>query len=165
LIASVESSTGAYLRLDDSVAAGHDGEDTTLLDDGGLLETVGVDAMEEVVVELHVVERLDDGEGGIGLDIDVVVDGGGLGRLGLLLLGGGSGGSGRGGGGSSGLGGGGGRGGGGSCAGSELGDRLGRHTVSPASGAATKRVEQRGAGRQGRKLEEREAEAKERQKE
>ena len=39
---------------------GH-GEDGTLLNGGWLLETIGVDAAEELVLEVEIIEALDDG--------------------------------------------------------------------------------------------------------
>ena len=50
--------TGTGLRLLDHVQALGEGDDTALLDRGRLLETVGVDAAEEVLVQVHGVKRL-----------------------------------------------------------------------------------------------------------
>lgn len=49
----------AGLRLGDDVASGDDGEHGALLDGGGLVEAVAVDAVEEVVADLHDVEAGD----------------------------------------------------------------------------------------------------------
>mmetsp|Transcript_14963 Transcript_14963/g.63040 ORF Transcript_14963/g.63040 Transcript_14963/m.63040 type:complete len:453 (-) Transcript_14963:61-1419(-) len=50
--------TGTGLRLLDHVEALGEGHDAALLNRGGLLETVRVDAAKEVLVEVHRVERL-----------------------------------------------------------------------------------------------------------
>lgn len=48
--------SGTRLSLGDTVSAGDDGHDSSLLDGGGSLETVGVNTSEEVTLQLHVVE-------------------------------------------------------------------------------------------------------------
>lgn len=48
--------SGTRLGLGDTVSAGDDGHDGSLLDSRGSLETVGVDASEQVTLQLHVVE-------------------------------------------------------------------------------------------------------------
>ena len=50
--------TGTGLRLLDHVEALGEGHDAALLNSGGLLETVRVDAAKEVLVEVHRVESL-----------------------------------------------------------------------------------------------------------
>ena len=58
--------TGTRLGLGDNVLAAEDRQDSSLLDEGGLFETVGVDATEEVLLEAHVVEGVNEnGEGGV----------------------------------------------------------------------------------------------------
>ena len=47
---------GAGLGLGDDVAASDDGDDGPLLDGGGLLEAVAVDAAEQVLADPHGVE-------------------------------------------------------------------------------------------------------------
>lgn len=69
------SSSG--LGLGDGITAADDRDDPLGLDDGGLLETVGVDTTEELLAEVHVVEGL--------VDLDLIGDG--LLLLLLLLLG------------------------------------------------------------------------------
>lgn len=64
---------GAGLGLRDDVAAGDDGEDGALLDGGGLLEAIAVDAAEEVVLDAHLVEAADDLDPRGGLEGEVFV--------------------------------------------------------------------------------------------
>lgn len=64
---------GPGLGLGDDVAAADDGEDGALLDGGGLLEAVGVDAAEEVVADPHLVEAADDLDPRGGLEGEVLV--------------------------------------------------------------------------------------------
>lgn len=67
--------TGTRLSLGDTVSAGDDGHDGSLLNGGRSLETVGVDTSEKFGLQLHVVEVVDDGVP-VGLDefsIDVQV--------------------------------------------------------------------------------------------
>jgi len=52
--------TGTGLGLTDGVAADQQRLDTTLLDSGRLLKTVGVDTTEQVLVKRKIIERLDD---------------------------------------------------------------------------------------------------------
>ena len=78
---------GAALGLGDDVPAADEGGDGTLLDRGGLLEAVAVDAAQEVVAEGHLVEGGEDGDpGGEGLVVEAVVvrGGGGGGRGGRV---------------------------------------------------------------------------------
>ena len=64
---------GSGLGLGDDVAAADDGEDGALLDGGGLLEAVGVDAAEEVLADPHLVEAADDLDPRGGLEGEVLV--------------------------------------------------------------------------------------------
>jgi hypothetical protein len=54
------SLTSTRLSLDNDILAGEDREDTTLLNDRGLLETIRVDTTKELLLEVHLIERGDD---------------------------------------------------------------------------------------------------------
>jgi hypothetical protein len=64
---------GAGLGLGDDVTAVDDGEYGALLDGGGLLEAVVVDAAEELVLDAHLVEAADDLDPRRGLEGEVLV--------------------------------------------------------------------------------------------
>ncbi len=99
------SLTSTGLSLHNGVVTRDNGENTTLLNHGGLLETVGVNATKELLLETHLIEAgdnlvpvgLDDVAVGVnGLGVALVIRGGGV-RGGLVLrrLGSGSGSGGR----------------------------------------------------------------------
>ena len=72
-VASALAKVSTYrtgLGLGDEIAAEDGGLDGALLDGRGLLETVGVDATEELLGELHAVEGLD-GLVPIGVDVGI----------------------------------------------------------------------------------------------
>lgn len=77
------------LGLGDEIAAQDGGPDGPLLDGGGLLETVGVDATEELLGKFHAVEGLD-GLVPVGVDVGIVQAlSGTLAPVAALALGGG----------------------------------------------------------------------------
>jgi len=54
------SFAGTGLRLSDRIVSGEDGHNAALLDRGRFLETVRVDTAQEIVLQIHIVERRDD---------------------------------------------------------------------------------------------------------
>ena len=68
--ACTKSTYRTGLGLGDEIAAEDGGLDGTLLDGRGLLETVGVDATEKLLGELHAVEGLD-GLVPVGVDVGI----------------------------------------------------------------------------------------------
>lgn len=52
------SLSSTRLGLGDTVSTGDDGHDSSLLDSGGSLETVGVNTSEQVRLQLHVIEAV-----------------------------------------------------------------------------------------------------------
>ena len=69
-IVCTKSTYRTGLGLGDEIAAEDGGLDGTLLDGRGLLETVGVDATEKLLGELHAVEGLD-GLVPVGVDVGI----------------------------------------------------------------------------------------------
>ena len=62
-LANGESKHGGFactgLGLSDDIATLNDGQDRSLLNDGGLLEAVGVNASKEIILDSHLVEAHD----------------------------------------------------------------------------------------------------------
>ena len=64
---------GTRLGLGNDIATLDEGDDGTLLDGGGLLETVRVDTAQQVLVEGHVIEGGDDLDLGLVIHEGIVV--------------------------------------------------------------------------------------------